>query len=161
MATTGLSWPSDHLSNEMIIFLIYQQIHLLSMHGVMYSLELFSVLTWTQIPKYSSNEGEGGTNGHELKSRNFDAAMTIKDNKSPCIGQMKTNLVPSLIIFCLNRSLARSRPSHGDRRLPAGPGIAQCWTQTFLCVWPTPGSSQCTLQCYLQWSYRSEPKAVR
>ena len=74
------------------------------MHGVMYSLELFSVLTWTQIPKYSSNEGEGGTNGHELKSRNFDAAMTIKDNKSPCIGQMKTNLVPSLIIFSLNRS---------------------------------------------------------
>ena len=89
----------------MIIFLIYQQIHLLSMHGVMYSLELFSVLTWTQIPKYSSNEGEErGTNGHELKSRNFDAAMTIKDNKSPCIGQMKTNLVPSLIIFSLNRS---------------------------------------------------------
>ena len=73
------------------------------MHGVMYSLELFSVLTWTQIPKYSSNEGEGrGINGHELKSRNFEAAMTIKDKKSPCIGQMKTNLVPSLIIFSLN-----------------------------------------------------------
>ena len=58
-------------------------------------------------PKYLNTvatRGRGGTNGHELKSRNFDAAMTIKDNKSPCIGQMKTNLVPSLIIFSLNRS---------------------------------------------------------
>ena len=71
MATTGLSWPSDHLSNEMIIFLIYQQIHLLSMHGVMYSLELFSVLTWTQIPKYSSNEGKGGDKWAWTKVKKF------------------------------------------------------------------------------------------
>ena len=37
-------------------------------------------------------------------------------------------------VGCGGREFARSRPSHGDRRLPADPGIAQCWTQAFLCV---------------------------